>query len=130
MRPPLSEAAGGFTLLEVLAAVAVLGISLVALLGLHVKTIRAQQVAARTTTATLLASRTLQQKIAEIKEQGSPSLSYDEGDYGEGYEEYHWEYTLAPTPAEDLYRIDLTTFWDADHKESSGVTLTSFVYAP
>ena len=124
------EAIRGFTLLEVLAAVAILGVSLVAVIALHVRTIRAQQIADRTTTATLLASETLQQTIAEIKEQGSPSLSYDEGDYGEGYEAYHWEYTLSTTPAQDLYRIDLTTYWDADHKETSSVTLTSFVYAP
>jgi prepilin-type N-terminal cleavage/methylation domain-containing protein len=41
----------GFTLLEVIFAVAILGMSLVALLGLQIKTIRLQQISNRTTVA-------------------------------------------------------------------------------
>lgn len=117
----------GFTFIEILVAVAILGISLVTLVGLEIKTIRLQQIANRTTVAALLAQKTLTDKIREISEEASPSLYFDEGDFEEEYGDYHWEYTVTATPADTLYRIDLTVSWDPEDKEGSSVTLTSFI---
>jgi len=117
----------GFTLIEVLFAVAIIGISMVTLVGLELKTIRLQQISNRITTAALLAEEKLTEKMAEISSTPSPSLYTDQGDFEEGYEDYHWEYTLSTTPADTLYRIDLTVYWDPENKEENSVTLNSFV---
>ncbi len=117
----------GFTLLEVLAAVAILGISLVTIIGLQINTIRLQKVANRTTVATLLAQEKMNELLTEISREESPSLYFDEGDFEEGFEIYHWEYTLATTPADTLYRIDLLVYWDPEDKESNSITLNTFV---
>jgi Tfp pilus assembly protein PilV len=114
--------------MEVIFAVAILGISMVTLLGLEIKTIRLQQIAERTTVATMLAKAKMIEKMAEIGQEPSPSLYFNEGDFEEeAYEYYHWEYTLSTTEADTLYRIDLTVFWDADHKATSSVTFSSFI---
>ncbi|MEK6776545.1 MAG: type II secretion system protein [bacterium] len=119
----------GFTLLEVLFAVAIIGISMVTLVGLEFKTIRLQQISNRITVAALLAEEKLNEKMAEISATPSPSLYNDEGDFEDDDEDFHWEYSLATTPAATLYRIDLTVYWDPENKEESSVTLSSFVAA-
>ncbi len=121
----------GFTLIEILVAVAIMGISLVTIIGLQIKTIRLQQISNRTTTATLLAQGKMSETMMDISGT-SPSLYFDEGDFEEDeeetYDDYRWEYTLSALPmADDLYRIDLMVYWDPEEKEGNSVTLTSFV---
>lgn len=118
----------GFTFIEILVAVAILGIALVTIVGLEIKTIRLQQISDRTTVATLLAQEKLTDKMIEISSNPSPSLYFEEGDFEEDYEDYHWEYTLSTTQADDLYRIDFVTYWGDEDKETNSVTLTSFIY--
>ncbi len=118
----------GFTLMEVIFAVAILGISMVTLLGLEIKTIRLQQLAERTTVSTLLAKEKMIEKMDEIAEQSSPSLYFDEGEFeADEYKNYGWEYRLSTTEADTLYRIDLKVYWDPDDRETSAVNLSSFV---
>ncbi len=122
---------GGCTVIEILVAVAIMGISLVTIIGLQIKTIRLQQISNRTTTATLLAQEKLSETMMEISGT-SPSLYYDEGDFEENeeetYDDYRWEYTLSTLPMVDnLYRIDLMVYWDPEEKEGNSVTLTSFI---
>jgi len=123
-----NEGHQGFTLMEVIFAVAILGISMVTLLGLEIKTIRLQQLSERTTVSTLLAKEKMIEKMAEIQEQSSPSLYFDEGEFeADEYKNYGWEYRLSTTEADTLYRIDLKVYWDPDDRETSGVNLSSFV---
>jgi len=117
----------GFTLLEVIFAVAILGIGLVTILGLEIKTIGLQRSSNRMIQATLLAQAKLTEKIMEISEQTSPTLYYEEGDFDQGPEGYHWEYTLSTTEADTLYRIDLMVTWDPEDKKNHSVRLESFV---
>ncbi len=118
----------GFTLLEVIFAVAILGMSLVTILGLQIKTIRLQQVSNRTTVATLLAQEKITEKMIEIGASESPPFYSESGEFeDEGYERYGWEYTVTATEADTLYRIDLTVFWDEENKTADGVTISSFV---
>ena len=117
----------GFTLIEVLFAVAIIGISMVTLVGLELKTIRLQQISNRITTASLLAEEKLTEVMTEISGTTSPSLYTDQGDFEED-EDYHWEYALVTVPvADNLYRIDLTVYWDPENKEENSVTLNSFI---
>ncbi len=119
---------GGFTLLEVIFAVAILGMSLVTILGLQIKTIRLQQISNRTTVATLLAQEKMTEKMIEIGESESPPFYSESGEFeDEAYNQYGWEYTVTATEAATLYRIDLTVFWDDGNKPAHGVTLSSFV---
>jgi len=117
----------GFTLIEVLFAVAIIGISMVTLVGLEMKTIRLQQISNRITTASLLAEEKLTEVMTEISGTTSPSLYTDQGDFEED-EDYPWEYALVTVPvADNLYRIDLTVYWDPENKEENSVTLNSFI---
>lgn len=118
----------GFTLMEVIFAVAIMGISLVTLLGLQIKTIHLQQVSNRIEEATLLAQEKITLKMLEITSHPSLSQYFDEGDFEEEeFESYHWEYTLSTTEVDSLFRIDLTVSWNPEDKENNSVTLSSFV---
>ncbi len=123
----------GFTLMEVIFAVAIIGISLVTLLGLQIKTIRLQQVSNRTEEATLLAQEMMTLKMIKITSNPSMPQYFEEGDFEEeeseekAFESYHWEYTLSTTEADSLFRIDLTVSWNPDDKENNSITLSSFV---
>ena len=118
----------GFTLMEVIFAVAIMGISLITLLGLQIKTIRLQQVSNRTEEATLLAQEKITRKMLEITSNPSLAQYFEEGDFEEEeFESYHWEYTLSTTEVDSLFRIDLMVSWNPEDKENNSVTLSSFV---
>lgn len=116
--------------MEVLFAVFIMGLSLVTIIGLEIKTIRLQHVSNRTTVATLLAQQMMVQKMQEIREETAPSFYFEEGEFEEeDYEGYFWEFEVVTTPAEDLYRINLMVYWDEDDKKGNSVSLSSFIYS-
>jgi len=78
---------GGFTLLEVMVAVAIIAIALTALLGSHSQSISLAGEAKFYTTASLLA----QKKMAELELAGFDDLVNDGGDFGEEFPGYRWE---------------------------------------
>lgn len=67
----------GFTLLEVLVAVAILGVALVSLLGLHARNLRLIAQTQDLTTAAMLASA----RVAHLKADGFPELGTTEGNF-------------------------------------------------
>lgn len=77
----------GFTLLEVMVAVAVLAIGLTALLGSHSQSVSLAAEAKFYTTAAFLA----QQKMAELELAGFQDLDSEAGDFGEDFPGYRWE---------------------------------------
>lgn len=83
--------AAGFTLLEVLVAVAVLGLALVSLLGLHVRNLALVERDQRVSDATLLARQVMTQ--AEVE--GILDLGRTGGDfaawYGDRFPDVRWE---------------------------------------
>lgn len=77
----------GFTLLEVMIAVAVIAMSFTALLSAQSQSL---SIAARSrfeSAAALLA----QQKLAELQLSGFDSLSSDSGDFEDDFSAYHWQ---------------------------------------
>lgn len=68
---------GGFTLLEILVAVAILGVALVSLLGLHARNVRLFAEAQDMTVAGLLASRL----AAETQAGGFPQIGSESGNF-------------------------------------------------
>jgi len=104
----------GFTLLEVMIAVALIAIALTALLGSQSQSVSFANSAKFETMAALLA----QSKMSEIVVHGTEALTSDSGDFGDDYPGYAWESTVndVSMPGEEaisdyLKQIDLTVTW-------------------
>ncbi len=100
----------GFTLLEVMIAVAVLAIALAAVLGLQSRSLSLAAESRFHTTAALLA----QGKMAEMAVTGMGNLASDSGDFGDVFAGYAWRVSVqnADLPGLEkmkgrLKRIDL-----------------------
>ncbi|MFQ5780998.1 MAG: prepilin-type N-terminal cleavage/methylation domain-containing protein [Nitrospiria bacterium] len=117
-RPP-----AGFTLLEIMVALAVISISFVALLGLRNRDIALAAYSRHLTEATLLA----RQKITEVSAAGFPDLGVSEGDFGEAYSRFRWEQEVKQTPFEVVRELVLTVVWmEGRREEETQFTLYLF----
>ena len=103
----------GFTLLEVMIAVALIAIALTALLGSQAQSVSFANSAKFETMAALLA----QSKMSEIVMEAD-AFSSDSGNFGEDYPGYAWEATVSDISMEGiddisdyLKQIDLTVSW-------------------
>jgi general secretion pathway protein I len=115
----------GFTLLEVIIALAIVSISLVALLGLNIRCLEVQGRLQNVTTATLLA----QQEISRLEmEAQNKTLSFVEnnGRFEEPFEQYRWTTRYQDTLVEAVKMVTVSVFWDNVEKTRS-VDLTSFL---
>jgi len=106
----MSHSSLGFTLLEVMIAVAVLTIALAAVLGLQSKSLTLASESRFQTTAAFLA----QGKMAEMAVAGIGDLTSDSGDFGDVFSGYAWRLSVqnADLPGLEkmkgrLKRIDL-----------------------
>jgi general secretion pathway protein I len=119
-------AAAGFTLLEVLVAVAVLGLALVSLLGLHVRSIALVDRDQRVTEATLLA-RLL---MTEVEIGPPPELGVTAGDFEERFPERYpdlrWEREVVALPLPDLREVRVRVF-RGELESGDDVTLVYYV---
>jgi general secretion pathway protein I len=100
----------GFTLLEVMVAVAVLALALVSLLGLHVRNLALLERDQRLTETTLLA-RAL---MTEVEVEPFPDFGVTDGDFGERYPERYpglrWEREVVATPLSDIREVRLRVY--------------------
>jgi general secretion pathway protein I len=100
----------GFTLLEVLVAVAVLGLALVSLLGLHVRNLALLERDQRITDGTLLA-RAL---MTEAEIEPFPDVGLTNGDFEDRYPErfpgVRWEREVLPSPVPDVREVHVRVF--------------------
>ncbi|UCF88689.1 MAG: prepilin-type N-terminal cleavage/methylation domain-containing protein [bacterium] len=108
---------GGFTLLEVLAALSVLALAFVVLLqtdGLNAtRTLHAERVQG----ALQLAG----DKMEEVFVSGSQDMYSDEGQMEDGI--YSWERVVSDTQFEGLKEIRLTVTWKEGEREENYVVL-------
>ena len=109
--PEFSGSAFGFTLLEVMIALAVMAIVLVSVYRMHSQSLTMNTAARFYTLAPLLA----QNKMAELEMLSAEGFPEDSGDFGEQYPGYSWRTSLVDVSsevlgevAEDLKQIDLT----------------------
>ena len=109
------RSASGFTLLEVMIALAVMAIVLVSVYRMHSQSLTMNTAARFYTLAPLLA----QNKMAELETLSSEGFSEDSGDFGEQYPGYSWRTSIADVSSEvlgevanDLKRIDLTVSYN------------------
>jgi len=98
MRKTSASDNDGFTLLEVLVAVAILAIVLVAVFRMHAQSISMHSATRFHTTAPLL----LQAKLSEIKLTPLDDLSGDSGDFGKHYPGYAWRFSMEDLDADSL----------------------------
>ncbi len=104
----------GFTLLEVMIAVALIAIALSTLLGSQSQSVSFANSAKFETMAALLG----QSKMSEITVQEPDELTNDSGDFGDDYPGYAWEVNVSDIviPGMDnisdyLKQVDLTVTW-------------------
>lgn len=90
----------GFTLVEVMVAMVILSVAMVALLVTHAASTRSYAVAKATTVSTLLA----QQKVAEILTGEFPEPGEEEGTFADN-DRYGYLVTVRETPIEELREV-------------------------
>ena len=100
----IQNKANGFTLVEVLFAMAILAIALVAVFQLQSQSISMSTDSRFLTTAALLA----QSKMVEV-EAGSTLVSHSEdGDFGPDYPQYIWHLEASDTQLPQFKKIEVT----------------------
>ncbi len=91
---PGNRSQKGFTLFEVLIAVAVLAIALTAIYRLHNQSIFLNEISRFYTQAPLLAK----ERLAELVSRPMKDWSDDSGDFQDRLEGYHWQTRVEPVP--------------------------------
>jgi len=96
----------GFTLLEVMIAMSILAIGLVAVLQMQSQSISMSSESRFLTTASLLA----QSKIVEVEAAALLENRNQKGDFSPDYPEYGWSIVVTDTQITKLKRIEVNVF--------------------
>ena len=109
--------ASGFTLLEVMVAMAIMAIVLVSVYRMHSQTLTMNTAARFYTQAPMLA----QSKLAQLEGDSSGIVAGDSGDFGDKFPGYTWSISTDEISSEalgeiaaDLKRIDMTVSFNSD----------------
>ena len=109
MRQPLGKqvaVAEGFTLIEIMAALAILGTTLIVLLDSHYKALQLHDETREAMVMDMLVERAMNQAELDVQagnEEGS-------GDFGDGYSDYAYSYTA--TLLENQWETEGVTLYD------------------
>ncbi|HWN06540.1 MAG TPA: type II secretion system minor pseudopilin GspI [Steroidobacteraceae bacterium] len=123
MRSPDSR---GFTLIEVVVALAILGIGMLAVFKTIGDTVNNVEVLRDRSFAEWIADN----RITEIRLTGEmPSVEETAGEVEFAGRQWHWVTTISQTQVRGLRRIDVSVRRDEDPEDSSLVTLSGFVGA-
>ena len=94
----------GFTLLEVMLAMAILAIALVAVFQSQSQSISMTNISRLATTAPLLA----QSKMAEIEGMDPKNIGSGSGDFGDNFPDYSWRADVMETEISSFKKIEVT----------------------
>lgn len=94
----------GFTLMEVMVAMAILAIGLVSIFQLQSQSISMASESRFMTTAALLA----QSKMVEVEARDSLSNQSESGDFGNDYPQYAWQVQISDTKLLQFKKIEIT----------------------
>lgn len=127
----------GFTLLEVMVALAILGLAIPILLGLRNWDVALRSEAETLTTATLLA----QEKLFETEVEGLPPVGEQRGEFTErlpGFQfpiaprdrapGFRWKRTVVATPFDTIREVRLRVSWPRGDAEAA-LEVTQYVIA-
>ena len=117
------SAQDGFTLLEVMVALAIVATVLVALLGLQSRTIGLGDRQQKVTQATMLA----QERMTEVELAAEAGNSDEEGVFAKPFEIYRWQVRFEPTPLAAINQVTVTVAW-GEAGSNEEVSLTSFLF--
>lgn len=117
----------GFTLVEVMVALAVIAFAFVGLLGLHGRNIKAIARDQSLTRATLLARELVSQIQFQVSSGGLEDLSDSHGTF-EGYPGFRWERVVVPTELEEVRQVVVRVVWD--DRNPNACELVYFVRDP
>lgn len=122
LQSPVSRPSG-FTLLEVLVALAVLAVALVSLLGLQNRNLRLTMQAERLSTGTLL----VREMLTRTQLEGPDAARVTSGDFSDlhpgQYLEFRWYRTVQPAPLEGLWELRVGVTWGEREDEQAELTL-------
>lgn len=125
IRPTKSQRSG-FTLLEIMIALAIVSIAMVSLLTLANRSIGVHDRLQQITVATLLA----QKKMAETEVNARHEIEKNTGSQGVfsgPYAKYRWQIAYADTPLPAVQMVTVTVLW-GDEERNELVDLTSFIF--
>jgi general secretion pathway protein I len=117
--------ARGFTLLEVMIALAIVSVALVALLGLGNRTLGVHDRLERLTRATLLAQRKMTEVEAAAR-QPAAGPQATAGEFAPPDDGYRWRLAYEETPYAAVQKLTLTDAW-GDEGRNERVELDSFL---
>ncbi|MCG8530655.1 MAG: prepilin-type N-terminal cleavage/methylation domain-containing protein [Desulfovibrionales bacterium] len=103
----LESSAGGFTLIEVLVALVLLGVAVVMTVQLTTENQDTLAASTMQEQAVLLA----REKMFALEQDELSSMSSRHGTFGREYPEYRWEATVHKLPIDEHYRLELTVRW-------------------
>ncbi|MCK4948289.1 MAG: prepilin-type N-terminal cleavage/methylation domain-containing protein [Candidatus Aureabacteria bacterium] len=124
----------GFTLLEVMVAVAILSLGLIIAIQSFSVSLRIAETSLNLSKAALLAQR----KLSEIELEGFSFESLNSGDFGENYPDFGWETDITPVELKEplieagledmpvLYQVAITIFWQERGKRRD-LTFTTYL---
>ena len=116
----------GFTLLEIMIALAIVGIAMVSLLGLANRSIQVQDRLQRITEATFLAQHLMAE--TEVKaNNGELTKTESHGVFSDPNESFRWRITYNETPLPSVQMVTVTVFW-GDEARNEFVDLASFIF--
>jgi len=119
----LALAPGGFTLLEIMVALAIIAVAFVALLGLRNRDIVLHDYGRALITATALA----QQRMADTVVAGFPELGMSEGVFDDDHPRFRWRQEVAVTPFDFAREVRVSVIWNPEPREER-VDLVSYVF--
>lgn len=115
----------GFSLLEVMVAVALVAVALVALLALSNRSIDVNGRLQRVTRATLLAQQVMTRLESEPGIRQMLTIG-EENDFEEPFEQFRWNALFEDTPIPGIKAVTVTVLWGRPEKNEA-VELTSFL---
>lgn len=115
----------GFTLLEVMIAIAIISIALISLQALNIRTIATHGYLQRMTQATLLA----QYKISEVESSSEETLPQEasQGEFDEPLDQYKWQISFSETPLASVRMVTVDVVW-GDKEKNEFVSIDSFIF--
>lgn len=123
---PTPRTSDGFTLLEVMIAMAIVSIALVSLLALGNRSIGVNARLQKITQATLLA----QEKMTDIEVRaatGGVQLVEEEGILTEPFAEFRWRTAYEETPLPSVRMVTVTVAW-GEEARNEAVQISSFLF--
>ncbi|PLX93059.1 MAG: hypothetical protein C0620_08260 [Desulfuromonas sp.] len=116
----------GFTLLEVMIALVIVGSALIACLTLANRSVHSNDTVQRITTATMLA----QHKMSELETEsrlGELDSSDQQGQWDEPYQQYRWEVQFSTTPVDGVQQVTVSVLW-GERNRNEEVSIDSFLF--